>query len=94
MDSKRFSHFLHALRTGNFEVAEPKSHTGLALFLAGLGAGILVGLFLLVDPDRRGSVVEVASSEELPHSRFHDRTNPAELAPAAREASASIFRRA
>ena len=46
MDSKRLARVLRAVLAGDFDFDAPSHRTssGIALFLAGLGAGVLVGM--------------------------------------------------
>lgn len=48
MDSKRLARFLRAITAGDFSFEAPSHRTssGLALFLAGMGAGVVVGMLL------------------------------------------------
>jgi len=46
MDSKKLARFLRAVMSGNFDFEAPSHRTSsnVALFVAGLGAGVLVGM--------------------------------------------------
>jgi|KBSMisStaDraftv2_1062788.scaffolds.fasta_scaffold43776_3 hypothetical protein len=46
MDSRRLGHILRAILRGDFEFEAPshRTSTRVALFLAGMGAGVLVGV--------------------------------------------------
>ena len=48
MDSRRLARIIRAILAGDFEFEAPshRTSTRVALFLAGMGAGVLVGVFL------------------------------------------------
>jgi YtxH-like protein len=47
MNSKKLGRLARAILTGDFDFKAPSRHgsTGLALFLAGVGTGVVVGMF-------------------------------------------------
>jgi gas vesicle protein len=44
MDSKNFFRFVRAVLAGDFEAPSRRTSSGVALFLAGVGAGVLIGM--------------------------------------------------
>jgi hypothetical protein len=63
MDSRRLARIIRAILAGDFEFEAPshRTSTGVALFLAGMGAGVLVGVLLA--PAWRASTAPVDQQE-------------------------------